>query len=61
MGIRIEEMKSEAQGARPVRPLMSAALEAVGMWRGGGEGGGGLAALATEAAVVGLSLTRLVY
>lgn len=58
MGIRIEEMKSEAQGARPVRPLMSAALEAVGMWRGGG---GALAALATEAAVVGLSLTRLVY
>lgn len=46
-------MKREAQGARPVRPLMSAALEAVGM-------GGGVA-LATVAAAVGLSLTRLVY
>ncbi len=35
-------MKTEAQGARPVRPLMSAALEAVGMRdEGGGAGGGG--------------------
>lgn len=49
-------MKTEAQGARPVRPLMSAALEAVGM--GGGVGVGMLAAVA---AAVGLSLTRLVY
>lgn len=48
-------MKTEAQGARPVRPLMSAALEAVGM----GEEGGVLAA--AVAAAVGLSLTRLVY
>lgn len=43
---------TEAQGARPVRPLMSATLEAVGMVGGWG----GLAAV-----VVGMSLTRLVY
>lgn len=49
-------MKTEAQGARAVRPLMSAALEAVGL---GGEGGKGV--LAATAAAVGLSLTRLVY
>ncbi len=50
-------MKTEAQGARPVRPLMSAALEA------DGTGGGGdlVAALAVSTAAVGLSLTRLVY
>lgn len=47
-------MKTEVQGARPVRPLMSAAMEA-------GMMGGGLAALAAKAAVVGLSLTRVVY
>ena len=49
-------MKTEAQGARPVRPLMSAALVAVGM-----EGGGGaLAGMGTGAgAGVGLPLTGL--
>lgn len=47
-------MKTEAQGARPVRPLMSDALEAVGM-------GGGVGLLAALPAAVGLSLTRLVY
>lgn len=50
-------MKTEAQRARPVRPLMNAALEAVGM---GGDCGTS-AALAAAAAAVGLSLTRLVY
>lgn len=50
-------MKTEAQRARPVRPLMSATLEAVGM---GGDGGTS-AALAAAAAAVGMSLTRLVY
>ena len=48
--MRMLQMRMEAQGARPVRPLMSAALEAVGR---------GKRVLAGEA--VDLSLTRLVY